>query len=238
MQSPEFELSSLLGSPKRSLQRNKCKPKSENKEPKRVLKRKPKDVVEAVKPKRVLRRGADVAEKTVNTKMAVHSTSDSRAAELERLKMEAEGVLEKMPAMNNEDAEQLEQYRHMFEKLVTIATILEDNITGKKNGREVYPLMQTYNQIREVIADMRALRDVGAMGSLINDEVLAPLMQSIAQDTVDLYQGIVKLLSTHLGQDGAAAMTPKIDQLFASAGSTMHRSYENALDKSQKVLGG
>lgn len=215
--------------------------------PNRKRKRKP--VADEAPPKRKLKRRKsanvepETVKKKVTTKKAVAkisatSSKEERRAELDRLKAEAEAVIERIPATNSEDAEQLEQYRHMFDKLVAIALILEENITSHRNGREVYPLMQTYNQIREVIADMRALRDVGAMGSLLNDEVLAPMMQSISQDTVDLYQAVIRLHASHLDPQQAAALKPKVDQLFSSAATSMQRSYENSLDKSQTVLGG
>lgn len=240
----------------------KRKPEAEDAKPLRVKKktksvadefapnRKRKRVTEEdAQPKRKLKRrkSANVepesVKKKVTTKKAVArisatSSQSERRAELERLKAEAEAVIERIPATNSEDAEQLAQYRHMFDKLVDIANILEENITSHRNGREVYPLMQTYNQIREVIADMRALRDVGAMGSLLNDEVLAPMMQSISQDTVDLYQAVIRLHASHLDHHQAAALKPKVDQLFSSAATSMQRSYENSLDKSQTVLGG
>lgn len=240
----------------------KRKPEAEATKPLRVKKKKKLSVADEFAPNRKRKRPADdespkrkpkrrksasvkpeTVKKKVTTKKAIakisaSSSAGERRAELERLKAEAEAVIERIPVNNSEDAEQLAQYRHMFDKLVDIANILEDNITRNKNGREVYPLMQTYNQIREVIADMRALRDVGAMGSLLNDEVLAPMMQSISQDTVDLYQAVVRLHASHLDPQQAAALKPKVDQLFSSAATSMQRSYENSLDKSQTVLGG
>lgn len=240
----------------------KRKPEAEDAKPLRVKKKKKLSVADEFAPNRKRKRPADdespkrkpkrrksanvepeTVKKKVTTKKAIakisaSSSAGERRAELERLKAEAEAVIERIPVNNSEDAEQLAQYRHMFDKLVDIANILEDNITRNKNGREVYPLMQTYNQIREVIADMRALRDVGAMGSLLNDEVLAPMMQSISQDTVDLYQAVVRLHASHLDPQQAAALKPKVDQLFSSAATSMQRSYENSLDKSQTVLGG
>lgn len=179
-----------------------------------------------------------VTGKKTGLRITAQSTKDDRRAELERLKAEAEAVIERIPVGNSEDAEQLEQYRHMFDKLVSIATILEDNITGNRTSRDVYPLMQTYNQIREVIADMRALRDVGAMGAMLNDEVLAPMMQSISQDTVDLYQNIERMMRSHLDSSQADALKPKIDSFFSKAATAMQRSYETALEKSQTVMGG
>lgn len=240
----------------------KRKPEAEDAKPLRVKKKKKLSVADEFAPNRKRKRPADddvpkrkpkrrksanvepeTVKKKVTTKKALakitaSSSASERRDELERLKAEAEAVIERIPVNNSEDAEQLAQYRHMFDKLVDIANILEDNITRNKNGREVYPLMQTYNQIREVIADMRALRDVGAMGSLLNDEVLAPMMQSISQDTVDLYQAVVRLHASHLDPQQAAALKPKVDQLFSSAATSMQRSYENSLDKSQTVLGG
>lgn len=52
--------------------------------------------------------------------------------------------------------------------------------------------MQTYNQIREVIADMRALRDMGSIGDRVNQEILYPFVQSAAKDAGEFYQSITR----------------------------------------------
>lgn len=242
----EVELGALAKKKKRVLKKRRPAEAEAAPKPRRLKKR----VEEDAAPKRKLVRRKKVTtepEKTVKKKVtskkkrtgiSVTSSKEERQRELERLKAEAEAVIERIPATNGDDAEQLQQYRHMFDKLVDIAEILENNIVTNRNGREVYPLMQTYNQIREVIADMRALRDVGAMGATLNDEVIGPMMQSIAQDTVDLYQDLLRTVNSHLDPAQAKAMTPKINQLFSRAGTAMQRSYESALEKSQTVLGG
>lgn len=240
----EVELGALAKKKKRVVTKRKAeaeatpKPRrlkkrvEEEQPPRRKLirRKKTKEIEETVKKK--------VTSKKKRTGISVTSSKEERLAELDRLKAEAEAVIERIPETNSEDAEQLAQYRHMFDKLVRIATILENNIVRNESGREVYPLMQTYNQIREVIADMRALRDVGAMGATLNDEVIGPMMQSIAQDTVDLYQDLMRTVNSHLDPAQAKAMSPKINQLFSRAGTAMQRSYESALEKAQTVLGG
>lgn len=163
-----------------------------------------------------------------------------REAELERLRAEAEeacAVVSRMK-LSDEDAEQLNQYRHMFDKLISIARLLESNIESNKTSRDVYPLMQVYNQMREVIADMRALRDIGSMCDNINDEVLHPMVQSVAQDMGGTYQEIRALLTKMLTPQEAELIMQDVNKSFSSLASKLQITYEHTLDKTQRVLGG
>ena len=115
-----------------------------------------------------------------------------------------------MSGIPDEEQQQLDQYVHMFDKLVEIAKILEEKIVTTASSRDVYPLMQTYNQIREVIADMRALRDMGSIGDRVNQEVLYPFVQSAAKDAGEFYQSITRQCKRLLPEE----MFAQVDQLL------------------------
>ena len=168
------------------------------------------------------------------------ATADDRAKRLAQLKAEADavcdGVVERFDA-GSEEAQQLNQYRHMFDELIEISTILETNIRNNRTSRDVYPLMQTYNQMREVIADMRALRDLGKLGDRVNEELIYPMVQSIGQDIAQFYQDLHADIRRLLPPHEAEIIMTELGTQFSGLGSKIKLAYDQCLDKSARVLG-
>lgn len=164
------------------------------------------------------------------------SKTKRKADNLEALQREASELLNSMSGIPDEEQQQLDQYVHMFDKLVEIAKILEEKIVTTASSRDVYPLMQTYNQIREVIADMRALRDMGSIGDRVNQEVLYPFVQSAAKDAGEFYQSITRQCKRLLPEE----MFVQVDQLlreeFQAYGGKLQASYTAFLDKTATIL--
>ena len=156
--------------------------------------------------------------------------------DLEALKREAESVMSSMTELPDEEAAQLEQYQHMFTTLVDIAQALETRILGSSNSRDVYPLMQTYNQIREVIADMRALRDMGSIGDRVNQEILYPFVQSAAKDAGEFYQSITRQCKRLLPPELFEQVDLLLREEFQAYGGKLQASYTGFLDKTATIL--
>ena len=156
--------------------------------------------------------------------------------DLESLKREAESVMSSMTELPDEEAAQLEQYQHMFTTLVDIAQALEKRILDSTNSRDVYPLMQTYNQIREVIADMRALRDMGSIGDRVNQEVLYPFVQSAAKDAGEFYQSITRQCKRLLPPELFEQVDLLLREEFQAYGGKLQASYTGFLDKTATIL--
>jgi hypothetical protein len=100
-------------------------------------------------------------------------------------------VLSGIPDSVKQENEQIQEYLRMFSKLKRIARMTERQVIQNKSTRGIYPLMQVYREMREVIADLRALRDVGQMGEVLNDEVLNPFAQSCVTTLVNLRKALL-----------------------------------------------
>jgi hypothetical protein len=107
---------------------------------------------------------------------ALSTTKD----DIESLDAQFVEVLSSLPESMQQENEQIAEYQRMFGKLKRLARMTERQILGNKSTRSIYPLMQVYREMREVIADMRALKDVGQLGSVLNEEVLTPFAQASA----------------------------------------------------------
>lgn len=233
----EIELGSLQRKPKKIAAKPKQEPVAvaAKKPLRKPLRKKPSTKVAGIEE-------ANVAKKTVKkiVKKADLRSKKGRSEEAADLAAEVEALQRDMPSLSGENQQQLDQYVHMFNRLQEISLILEEKIVTTKSSRDVYPLMQTYNQMRETIADMRALRDVGAIGALVNDEVMHPFMQSIASRTVEFYNDMSQEISRMTSDSPALsdALVKVIEKHIAGLASGYRLDYQQSLDKSLRVLGG
>lgn len=77
--------------------------------------------------------------------------------------------------------------RAKFEAQVDLAARLEEQMEDRIYARDVYALNTVYNQIREMIADLRASRDVSAQVDEIQSVVILPYHRSVGQALSDVF---------------------------------------------------
>lgn len=77
--------------------------------------------------------------------------------------------------------------RAKFEAQVDLAARLEEQMEDRIYARDVYALNTVYNQIREMIADLRASRDVSAQVDEIQAVVILPYHRSVGQALSDVF---------------------------------------------------
>jgi hypothetical protein len=134
------------------------------------------------------------------------------------------------------ESEQFQEYFEMFNSLKVIARVIEKRCKESAQSKDIYALMQLYNQMREVIADIRTLRDIAGVAELLRDEVIDPLMQSSANELVQLNQALRQFILKTIEGDSALAIVNKLNDLSANAGDALHEAYGNAIDKTVETL--
>lgn len=163
---------------------------------------------------------------------ALSNTKD----DIESLDAQFVEVLSSLPESMQQENEQIAEYQRMFGKLKRLARMTEKQILGNKSTRGIYPLMQVYREMREVIADMRALKDVGQLGSVLNEEVLTPFAQASAGALVTLHQGMLAAIKTHCPTDAMPYMINAADSLVRQAATEVQTSYAKSLERTIQVF--
>lgn len=129
------------------------------------------------------------------------------------------------------------QYRSMFENAVDLASRLEEQMSEKVNGRDVYALNTLYSQIRELIADMRATRDIGQQIAELEQIAFNPFLKQIGQIILDLYFAMQSNISaTVKDKDRREDLLAKLRDASADAGLRAQGEHAQMLDKVRKVL--
>lgn len=148
-------------------------------------------------------------------------------------------VLGSIPDSVKQENDQIQEYIRMFGKLKRIARMTEKQVLQNRSTRGIYPLMQVYREMREVIADLRALRDVGQMGEVLNDEVLNPFAQSCVTTLVNLRKALlIGAKNTISNPSELTDFINVIDSNVRSAGIEIDTSYRNSLSKTITVFNG
>lgn len=166
-------------------------------------------------------------------KKQVPATLDTVAMEVE-----AQQYIEAIPDIVRQENEQVDEYIRMFEQLKLIVRKAENRYLESGQGRDLYPLMQVYNQMRELIADLRALRDVGQLGEVISSEVVSPFAQMGANILVKMQQEIDAWIKSNCDDlDFIQNSKAATDSILRRSAKDFQISYEAALGKTIEVFG-
>lgn len=150
-----------------------------------------------------------------------------------------EGALESMIQENPQikEHDQFQEYVDIFTSLQDIARIKEEQCRNNNaQSKDVYALMQVYNQMRDVIADIRALKDITQVADQINVDVLEPFAQSTASILMDLYQSVEQLARKTLQQDEIMPFVTQLKAYTKGAGVSLQEAYQNSNSKTIEVL--
>lgn len=138
----------------------------------------------------------------------------------------------------DKNREQADQYELMFYKLVTIKNIAENKYLESKQSKDIYALMKVYDQMREVIADMKSLQDVGDYIFSIDEEVLRPLLTQSGQALLELVRNVVQFGSKNLSETDSMALSAYIKKQGKAAGFHLQDAYRSSMDNTRKILVG
>ncbi|AWY08452.1 hypothetical protein HOT49_gp182 [Erwinia phage vB_EamM_Alexandra] len=145
-------------------------------------------------------------------------------------------VLDEIPDVIKQENDQIQEYMTMFKQCQSMARICEDAYKDKKQSRDIYALMQLYNQMREIIADLRALRDVGQLGEILNAEVLGPFAESAGTILVGVFHQINAWNKKNLPVELIAAASNSTQGIIRRAAKDVEQSYQAGLEKTVQIF--
>lgn len=127
--------------------------------------------------------------------------------------------------------------RRIFEQLISTAQRLEEQMEDRIYNKDVYALNTIYSQIREVIADLRATRDISAQISELEAIVMRPYQQIVAQAFTDIYFHMMGAITKFIkNEDQRSEVEKKLKNTLGEAAASVTEEYPKALDRMRKVL--
>lgn len=250
MASKKIELSEMTT--KRKAIPEKKKAKVVVKQEKPSIKTKPK-VAPKVKPK-IKPKVAAKPKLKVKAKVSTKETKKDLPAKLtgksskslqdlkkhkEALIAEADGILERMgDNVFDDNRRYVNQYESMFRQLVTISEMAEEKYFKSKDSRDVYALMKVYDQMRDVIADMKSLQNVGEYIDALVQDVLNPFATTTSQSILDFVNHLTAYMRKHVPSE-VQADTIKYCKTQAKASAVkINEAYLASIENTRRILTG
>ena len=141
-----------------------------------------------------------------------------------------------VPDVIKQENEQIAEYMTMFKQCQDMARLCEKNYKEKLQSRDIYALMQLYNQMREIIADLRALRDVGQLGEILNEEVLGPFAESSGTILVSVFHQVNAWNKKNLPIELVNAAQNAVQAIIRRAAKDVEQSYQAGLTKTVQIF--
>lgn len=151
---------------------------------------------------------------------------------------EGYSVIQALPDPVKQENEQIIECIRMFTQLRNMARTLEERFEANPSSQTVYALMKIYDQVREIIADLRALRDVQQMGDTLNREVISPYTRAVAAALAAVHQNLKADIKSVVPPEYIQPVMRLVDQHISTSATEVHNSYHNALVKTIEVFGG
>lgn len=162
------------------------------------------------------------------------TTRQLAKVERRREAMEVE-LLQYIPQAHEDEFDT--QYRNMFDKLKTITETFENRMMEQPSGRDVYALSTLYSQMREVIADMRASKDVESQMRELESSAYSGFVKSVGQTYINLLFHISRDIRSNVKDlDTQQQIIKSMEGAFKDQSDVAQQSYHAMLDNVRKVL--
>ena len=127
--------------------------------------------------------------------------------------------------------------RRIFEDLVELASRLKEQMEDRIYNKDVYAINTVYSQIREVIADLRASRDITAQVQQMEISVLKPYHMEVAQQFTNIYFHMHGALTKFVAdEDLREEILKKLKNSVGEAAEMLTQDYNKAVERIGKVL--
>ena len=129
------------------------------------------------------------------------------------------------------------EYRRMFENSEGLAQRLEEQMEERIYNRDVYALNTIYSQIREIIADLRATRDISAQIAELESTVIGPYHKVVGQALSAILFHVEGTISKFV-KDGdlREEIIKKLKNTIYESAVDLQEEYGKAVDRAGKVL--
>lgn len=134
------------------------------------------------------------------------------------------------------DAEQMEEYLHMFTSMRKTIRVFEKELRFNKSTRNVYALMALYSQQRELIADIRSISDHTENVNRILTRIVQPAFSDITQSNLDIFHHIRKLVIEVAKDNTTQTALKRIEDLMREQAKYLQSKYEHASTRLTEII--
>lgn len=127
-------------------------------------------------------------------------------------------------------------YGHMFHKIKKIMIKTETLALDTNKTAHIYALMQLYNQMREIISDIRSIADLSQQSAMLIQDVLRPTFKDVFQNFTDMIYHMKKDARSRLAGPEYKDFEAALDKYIMEHGNYLHSSYQRASERITTIL--
>lgn len=191
--------------------------------------------------KRKLMKGTEKVTKKKTAEEPVKKKSKSRAlsvgaSAISRLDSEglatimgssAEKIQQLLEVGNSDSASNLLQKR-MLQALIDLLPHAEANVRATKGQRGVYQINSLITSVREILSDLQAVKDRGALGHQLVERTIRPTFMDIGMQLVFEEETMGKLMREHLDTETYKVLRAEQKNSVRRLAEFIQRKYEEA----------
>lgn len=136
------------------------------------------------------------------------------------------------------EREYLEEYVWMFHRVGRLIRKLEKQAMKSGQARDVYALNNMISQQREIIADIRTLADLSGQMNMIRENVLQPVISNIAQNLIDSYYHIRRLMVETCEPKQTEFALKQLQTIVQEQSKYLQMQYQTGCEQLDRVMAG
>lgn len=161
--------------------------------------------------------------KKKSTALALGDAAISRldAEGLETIMGASAEKIQQLLEIGNADSAVALMQKRMLQALIDLLPHAEQNVRATKGQKGVYQINSLITSVRELLSDLQASKDRGAIGAMLIEKILRPAFLDLAMVIAQEEQALVSTIRDHTTNEGFAvvraahqASTMRIAQAF------------------------
>lgn len=203
---------------------------------KKAVKRKAVKRTDPDKPKKKKKKSTDVAVPNSYDKVNKSLLRDAKKQgdSLDQFEASIEKLVAERPQIKED--EQFLVYYQMFKSVKKLSKKASKKAMESPTGRNIYPLIQLYNQLRELVADIRALKNITELTYQIDSDVLIPYTQEVSAIYMEYFQQVREIMTRDVPPELSERAITELKIATKASGVSLQSAYANALQITNQVL--
>jgi hypothetical protein len=198
------------------------------------VKKKKKRVVdieeEPVRKKKKRDREDEPVKKKKSTALVVGEAAISRldAEGLETIMGASAEKIQQLLEVGNQDSAVALMQKRMIQALVDLLPHAEQNVRATKGQKGVYQINSLITSVRELLSDLQASKDRGALGAQLIEKILRPAFLDLGMVLVQEEQSLATVIRDNTTHEGYAAIRAAQKASTLRIGEAITKKYEES----------
>lgn len=168
--------------------------------------------------------------KVKSTALALGDAAISRldAEGLETIMGASAEKIQQLLEIGNADSAVALMQKRMLQALIDLLPHAEQNVRATKGQKGVYQINSLITSVRELLSDLQASKDRGALGGMLIEKIIRPTFLDLGMVIAQEEQSMVSAIRDHTTNEGFAAIRAAHHESTLRIAQAFNKKYEEA----------